>query len=117
MAKTPSPKVIASMWVLQKLNIEHTAFSKETLTALANSRVGDAKIEKVKDQIGKITLKLQERLQKVVDKFNGVTEKPKPAAKKKAGTVATKPPATTKKVAAVAKKAKKTVSIDDDDDD
>lgn len=115
MAKTPSPKVIASMWVLDKLNIEHTMFSKDVLTALAKSRVGDAKVEKVKEQIGKITLKLQERLQKVVDKFNGVTEKP--TAKKKAGTVATKPPATTKKVEPVGKKKKKPASINDDDDE
>jgi len=70
MAKTPSPKVLASRWVLSQLQTE-TVPSAETLTANFTTRINEAKREKIIEQIEKITLKLRERLQKVTDKFSG----------------------------------------------
>lgn len=94
MKKTPSPKVIASMWLLDHLNTDNfksdddnaRSLSPESLTNLCGSRVNEAKVDKVIEQIDKIVLKLKERLEKVVAKFEAppltVPASVKPAAKK-----------------------------------
>ena len=92
--KTPSARVIAAMWLLDALGADradradraddYTSVSLEpaALTKLADSRVSQAKALKVVEQVVKITAKLRERMQKAVDKFNGVGAPPKPKKKK-----------------------------------
>lgn len=97
MPKTPSPKVIAAAWILSQLEIPAeapnavTSVSPQSLFNLAGSRVNDAKAEKVKTQIAKITAKLVQRMQAVMDKFAGkatakADKTAKPAAPSKGGT-------------------------------
>ena len=90
MAKTPSHNVIAAKWILAQLEADGQAptLTPAALTDLAESRVNDAKAEKVRDQIGKIVGKTITRCQKIVDKFEGNTSskpsKKAPPPKKKA---------------------------------
>lgn len=62
-------------------------FTPEQVTELVDSRVSEDKYEKVRDQFGKITGKLKERVDKVIEKFETPAEvkKVKDKAKKSAG--------------------------------
>ena len=75
--KTPSPKVIASYMIREVLTNAPTNFTPEQATSLVDSRVSEAKYEKVKDQFAKITEKFRQRVEATIGKFEGV-----PVAKK-----------------------------------
>ena len=82
--KTPSPKVIGSMWVLAQLDTrggERKTLQAEGLSEMCESRVSDDKAEKVVEMIEKITATFVARLKKVMDKYNGVAEEVKPKKK------------------------------------
>lgn len=118
--KTPSPKVIASMWVLDRLNTESggdadisTSLSPDSLSEMCGSRVNEAKVEKVVEQIGKITLKFRERLEKVIEKFetpSSPTAKPSSAKAPTKGDKKTAPKKPDKKA-----RRGNTFAVDDDD--
>ena len=78
--KTPSPKVIAAKWLAKQLCVKEYAVTliPEALTELADSRVNEAKADKVIEQIEKVSGKLVERLNKIIDP----PAKKKPAKKK-----------------------------------
>ncbi len=77
MPKTPSPRVIAAKYVLDRLDTgTDTNFSSMGLTQLAESRVSDAKVEKVQTQLDKLSDKFRIRLRKIVDKFENPPAKP-----------------------------------------
>lgn len=85
--KTPSARVIAALWLLRALKTDDTG-EGSTLTAgalkeLAGSRVNEKKADKVVEQIYKIAAKLVQRMQLVVDKFEGKAPPPKPRKPKK----------------------------------
>lgn len=99
MAKTPSPKVIATKLLLKQLTeIDPLDVTPEALTELASSRVNEAKADKVMEQVEKITKKFVERLEKVMEKFEDTPKgkgKPakngKPESTKKAPKAQTEP--------------------------
>lgn len=72
MAKTPSPKVIASYLLREAFTNVPNNTTAEALSTLVDSRVSEDKKAKVLDQFAKITAKLAERVQKTIDKFNDV---------------------------------------------
>lgn len=76
--KTPSPKVIASYMIREVLTNAPNNFTPEQVTSLVDSRVSDAKYDKVKEQFEKITQKFRQRLENTIHKFET------PAGKKKA---------------------------------
>lgn len=83
MAKTPSARVIAAMWLQDQLSVSVQASTLEpkSLTALAESRVSDEKAAKVREQIDKLAGKFIKRVDKIVEKFDNPTpakHKPKP---------------------------------------
>jgi len=110
MAKTPSPKVIAAYLLRETFTNVPNNTTAEQLTSLVDSRVNDAKLEKVVDQFKKITLKLLERLQKVIDKFEDV-----PAPKKGKKSIPT--PSKSGKVESTKKATAKAQTEDDDEED
>lgn len=73
--KTPSPRVVAAMTVLSRLN---EPLDPALLSEIADSRISDAKSEKVREQIEKLVGKLKARLEKIVDKFHN----PAPSTRK-----------------------------------
>lgn len=91
--KTPSARVIAAMWLLKTLQTyraegEEDTLTPEALKKLADSRVNDKKAAKVVEQIDKIAAKLVQRMQLVVDKFEGKAPPPKPKKPKATKTEA-----------------------------
>lgn len=74
--KTPSERVIAAKWLLQKLERDATVDELvEGLTELVDSRVNAAKVEKVLKQFDKIAGRFIARLEAIVSKFEGNGEK------------------------------------------
>lgn len=108
MAKTPSPKVIAS-YVIREMFSNVGNFSAEDMKNLVDSRVSDDKREKVLEQFKKITLKFKERIQKTIDKFEGKTtastKKAKPGSGK--GPIKSAADRKVEETTAVLKKKKK----------
>jgi hypothetical protein len=80
MKKTPSPRVIAAMWISDQLSIRVNAGSLEpgSLSSMAQSRVNAAKAEKVKTFIDKLAGKFIERMEKIVSKFENPPGKATP---------------------------------------
>lgn len=85
--KTPSARVIAALWLLRALKTddvgEGSTLAAGSLKELAGSRVNEKKADKVVEQIDKIAAKLVQRMQLVVDKFEGKAPPPKPRKPKK----------------------------------
>lgn len=73
--KTPSPRVVAAMAVLARLN---EPLDPANLSEIADSRVNDAKSEKVRTHMDKLVGKLKQRLEKIVEKFHN----PPPSTRK-----------------------------------
>lgn len=82
--KTPSARVIAAKFILNIFGQPACGLPEpEEMTKLFGSRVNEAKRDKTHDQLAKITAKLVQRMQLVVDKFEGKAPPPKPRKPKK----------------------------------
>jgi hypothetical protein len=80
--KTPSPKVLAAKWVMNRLNttLNQDSLEPDRLSQLFDSRVSPEKAKKVREQAEKMIKKFVERTAKAVDKYLN----PAPSAAQKA---------------------------------
>ena len=82
--KTPSARVLAAKFILNIFGQPACGLPEpEEMTKLFGSRVNESKRDKTHDQLSKITAKLVQRMQLVVDKFEGKAPPPKPRKPKK----------------------------------
>lgn len=82
MAKTPSPKVIAS-YMIREMFSNKGNFTTEDLSSLVDSRVSPEKRDKVMTQFDKVVDKFRQRIEKTINKFEAPPVPKEKVSKKK----------------------------------
>lgn len=89
--RAPTPHVLAAMWLMAQIDHKGGGAAQatpEAFTHLTGSAVSEAKAEKIRDHIDKVSVVLRKKLRRIIDRYHAVKpvdqRKPVPAAFTKA---------------------------------